>query len=409
MRILILSTHYYPDVAATGIIIKYLSEDLAQNGNSVTVITSVPHYDSRNELLSTYVPPRTERLKDGKLIVHRVPVFVPSRKSWILGRALNFFSFMMLSAACALRVGKQDVLLVVSPPLSNGLTADLISRLKRIPFVLNVQDIWPDAVVRAGAIHNAFVIAASNRLEKYIYGRARQIVVVSRNMRKSLLQKNTKNAVAVIENFCDTNFVKPYPRHNQFSRQHSLDDSFVVLFAGNIGYSQGLETLVTTAELLRDISHIVFLIVGNGVMKTNIVSEVQRRALWNVRFLPFQPHENVPLMYASCDVGLVLLRKGFANTSEPSKLLSIMSAGRPVIAAVDRESETWRLIEETRCGVCVEPEDSVSLADCIRDLAMNADLRPVLGSNGRRAAVDGYCRSRGLHKYEMMLNSVTSN
>jgi len=405
MKILILSTYYYPDVAAIGIIMHHLSEDLVKRGHSVTVITSLPHYDKANVLLSIYSAPRTERTLGGALTIHRVPVYMPRKKSWVLGRLLNFLGFTVLSAIRALGVGKHDVILAVSPPLSNGITADLLSRLTRTPFVLNVQDIWPDVVIGAGAIRNPFLISAAMRFERYVYRRARRIVVVSQNMRKTLLAKKLATPVEVIENFCDTDILKPLTRNNEFSRVHGLDGSFVVLFAGNIGYSQGLETLIETAELLRDLSHVVFVVVGNGVMKEKVVREARGRALPNIRFLPFQPHEDVPAVYASADVCLVLLRKGFATYSEPSKILSIMAIGRPVVAAVDRESETWRLIQETQCGICVEPQDSPGIAASIRELLARPELRRAFGRNGRSAIVNGYSRMDGAMKYDEILTT----
>jgi len=405
MKILILTTHCYPDVAATGIIMRYLSEDLAKSGNTVTVITSIPHYDKGNALLSKYKSPGTEELCDGRLKICRVPVYAPKRKSWIFGRALSFFSFAILSVVRSVSVGRHDVILVLSPPLSNALTADLLSRFSRTPFVLNVQDIWPDAVIRAGAVRNSIIVFAARWLERYVYGRSWHVVVVSQNMRNALLPK-TQSPVTVIENFCDVDFLRPFSRHNDFSQLHDLDRSFVVLFAGNIGYSQGLETLIGAALLLTDMKDVLFLIVGNGVMKGAIATEVKRLNLSNVRFLPFQPHEVVPLMFASADVGVVLLRKGFSSSSEPSKLLSIMAVGRPTIAAIDPQSDSWRLIEQTQCGICVEPENSTAIAASIRKLAACADLRSVLGSNARRAVVDRFSRADGVRKYEHLFASI---
>jgi colanic acid biosynthesis glycosyl transferase WcaI len=281
-------------------------------------------------------------------------------------------------------VGSYDVVLTPSPPLTNGLAAFLLSRLRGVPYVYNVQDIYPDVAIRMGVLTNPRVIAFFKRMESFVYYRAAAVSVISEGFRRNLLGKGVPDdKIEIIPNFMDTDFVRPLPRHNGFSAEHGLDDRFVVLFAGNVGMSQGLMKVLDTARLLEDHEDILFLIVGNGAAKPGLQDYAEDLGLENVRFLPFQPHEDLPEMYASSDVCLVPLRKGFTGESVPCKVFTITAAGRPLIASVDRDSDTYRFVEKAECGLWVEPENPDALAEAILTLYHDPDRRERLGRNGR--------------------------
>jgi colanic acid biosynthesis glycosyl transferase WcaI len=383
MRILFLSTYFRPDVASTGVIMTKLAEEFVAKGHEVTVVTSVPHYDP-NQAWPEYSKKLVYSERRDGMQIYRVRVYAGDDKSSIVKRLASYGSFSLLSFLRAATLRKHDVILVPSPPLSNGVIGDFLGRLRGTPFVYNVQDIWPDVAIRAGVLTSEKAIKRLKKMEQYVYRRAAKISVISEGFRRNLLAKGVPDdKISVIPNFIDTEFVTPVPKQNDFSRKHALENKFVALFAGNMGFSQGLKVVLDAAKLLRGNGEIKFLLVGNGAAKKEAQSYCESAKLDNVEFLPFQAHEDVPAMYGAADVCLIPLKHGFTTESVPCKLFSIMAAGKPAVAAVDQQSDTWKLIQDARCGTCVEPENPTALADTINRYYLDAGARSEAGRNGR--------------------------
>jgi colanic acid biosynthesis glycosyl transferase WcaI len=386
MRILLLTTYFRPDVASTGVIMSKLADEFVAKGHEVTVLTSVPHYDT-NRVWPEYSRRLVYRERAGAMQVYRLYTHVARDKSNVADRILAYGSFNLLSILRGASLRRHDVILAPSPPLSNGVIADLLGRLRRTPYVYNVQDIWPDVAIRAGVLTNEKMIRRLKGMEDYVYRRAAGIAVISEGFRRNLLAKGVPDTkISVIPNFIDTEFVTPQPKQNDFSIKQGLGDKFVVMFAGNMGFSQGLETVLDAAKLLQDHGEIEFLMVGNGSGKSQAEAHAKSLELRNVRFLPFQPHEQLPAMYGAADVCVIPLRRGFTTESVPCKLFTIMAAGKPAIAGVDRGSDTWDLLERAKCGLCVEPESPQALAEAILYYFRNESARLEAGRSARRCA-----------------------
>jgi colanic acid biosynthesis glycosyl transferase WcaI len=393
-------------MAANAVVMTDLAEELAKLGHHLTVITSMPHYD-RNRIWPEYRGKPYVREAFNSLDVRRVYLYVPRRKESLLGRLLNYVTFNFLSVVVGVLAGRYDVVLAPSPPLTNGIAAFLLGRLPGVPYVYNVQDIYPDVAIRLGMLTNPEAIAFFKAMERFVYDKAAAVSVISEGFRRNLLAKGVpSDKIQVIPNFFDTDFVRPLPRDNGFSAAQGLNDKFVVLFAGNIGYSQGLETVFDAAQYLADLKDVLLFIVGNGAAKTGLQAYARQLGLENVRFLPFQPNEALPEMYASSDVCLVPLRKGFANVSMPSKVYTITAAGRPLIASVDKDSDAYQFVEEARCGLWVEPEKPKALAEAIRTLYPQPALRQRLGRNGRDHVVQHYTPQAVAQQYHELLTTL---
>lgn len=361
-----------------------LAEEFVAKGHHVTVVTSTPHYDP-GQVWPSHSKKLVCREQRNGMQIYRVRVSAAHDRSSVAKRILTYGSFSLLSTLRALTLPKHDVIFIPSPPLSNGVLGDFLSRLRGAPFIYNVQDIWPDVAIRAGVLKNSRAIRQLKRMESYVYRRAAKVCVISEGFRRNLLAKGVRDdKISVIPNFIDTEYVTPLPRRNDFSLKHGLDDKFVVLFAGNMGFSQGLDVVLKAAKLLENDQEIKFVMVGNGAAKKAAEEHRESARLWNVEFLPFQPHQDVPAMYASADVCLIPLKHGFTTESVPCKLFTIMAAGRPAIAGVDRHSDTWELIQDAKCGICVEPEDPKALAEAISKFHLDATARGECGCNARR-------------------------
>ena len=385
MRILLLTTYFEPDVASTGVIFGKLAHEFADHGHTVTVLTSCPHYDPRRRW-----PEFSRGLffieRAGPVRIYRVRVHASPDRSSVLHRLLSYASFHFLAFVAGLTLPKQDVILAASPPLSNGVVAWLLARLRRITFIYNVQDIWPDVIVRSGIVKNRLIIDCLKLMEAHVYKTAACMSVISDGFRANLLGKGVpEDKISVIPNFIDTDFVIPRPKNNDFALRHGVADKFVVLFAGNMGLSQDLATVAESARLLAKYSDIQFLLVGDGAGRQAAERRVGDLGCANLQFLPYQSREQVPDMYGSSDVCLIPLRAGFAAESVPCKLFSIMAAERAAIASVDRNSDTWKLMDRLKCGLCVEPGRPAQLAEAILTLYRDAVAKAALGKAGRRS------------------------
>ncbi len=407
MRVLLLSLYFKPDPSANSVIMTELVEELIDLGFEVTIVTTFPHYDI-NQIWDEYRGKWVQKEEQGKLRIYRTYLYVPQKKSSFLGRILNYISFNVMSTIVGLFAGKYDIILAPSPPLTIGLSAYLLSRLRRVPYIYNVQDIYPDVAIHLGVLTNQRAIRFFQGLEKFVYRHAIAVTVLSDGFCRNLLAKGVPaNKIKIIPNFIDTEFMRPGPKENSFAYQHSLQDKVVVMYAGNVGLSQGLETLLEAAGHLLKLSDLRILIVGNGAAKADLVEKAKQMALTNVTFLPFQPRADLPEMYAAADISLVVLRAGIGADSVPSKAYTIMASGRPLIAAIDADSETTKLIDDARCGQWVPPEEPETLAKAIRALYENKTKRIQFSQNGRRFVEAHYTRQSVAKQYANLLEQLT--
>jgi colanic acid biosynthesis glycosyl transferase WcaI len=406
MKILVVSLYYDPDKCqSNGPIIRALCEDWAGAGHEVTVLTSFPHYNC-DAVWPEYRGRLFQRDRVGQVRVIRSYIYVPRQRSGF-GRILNYLSFNISSTLAGLFSGKQNVVFAMSPPLTIGLTAFVLGLIKRIPYCYNLQDIWPEVAVKLGMLRGEWLIRFFEWMEKFIYRHSRKIFAISDEFKINLESKGVPSEkIEVIPNFVDTEFIKPMEKANPFSLAHDLADKFVVLYAGNVGLSQGLEVILDAAEKLQDRREILFLIIGQGTCRDDLMAEAARRELTNVKLLPFQPESEVPEIYGACDVALIPLRHGITENSVPCKTYSIMAAGKPYIAGVDEGSTVSKLTDGVGCGVYIAPEDGDALADAVLKLHANADARRVMGGNGRNYVELHFAREAITSRYRVALEEL---
>jgi len=209
--------------------------------------------------------------------------------------------------------------------------------------------------------------------------------------------------ISVIYDWLDTAFIQPRPRSNPFSRHWGLEDEFVVMYAGNLGYTQGLEQVLEAARLLAGEPSVRFVFVGDGPVKAGLEQAAAIGGLRNVRFIPMQPREVLPDVLASADVSLITLKKGFASDSVPSKFYSILASGRPLIAAVDDHGDTAGLVRESGGGLQVPPENPEKLAATILRLCADEAERRRMGERGRAFVVERHSREAAARAFDGIL------
>lgn len=386
MRIQIVCPHFEPDVAPTGVVISEIVRGLVSRGHEVDVVTSLPWYSSH----------AVDEAWKGRLVraettawgsITRVYPF-PTNKRNILARAWGFGGFTALAGLCSLlKRSRPDVVMAMSPPLTLGLAAVLTSRLRRAPLVFNVQDVFPDVAVAVGAISNGSVIRLLAGLERFVYRRADVVTVLSEDLRSNVESKIARapsrrdGTVRVIPNFVDTERIRPQPRDNSYRSEFGLGTRTVVMYAGNLGFSQPLELLVEAARELRDRDDVVFVINGEGSRRQEL--ESLAGGLNNLVFVDYQPADRLAEVLAAGDVHVIALRRGLARSSVPSKLYSILAAGRAVLASVDPGTEVARVVSSQRAGITVAPEDQTAFTAAVLEVLDRADLT-AMGSAGRR-------------------------
>jgi colanic acid biosynthesis glycosyl transferase WcaI len=256
-----------------------------------------------------------------------------------------------------------------------------------------------------GLFHNRAVIQAVSFLEDFCLNHAERIQVLGEGFLADLAHHNiTPEKVTVIAPWLDIELIRPMPRQNSFSCEHGWNDKFIVLYAGNHGLTQALNTVLEAARQLTHELEIIYLFVGDGASKEQLTS--QAATLNNVRFLPFQPRERLPEVLATADVSLVVLKKGMGFSSLPSKTYSILSSARPVLASVDEGSDVWNLIERSQAGLCVLPEDPAALVEAICTLKNDPERRERLGRNGRTWMEKHHSSKAAAEQFEVLFMSA---
>ena len=385
LRIAVVCPHFAPDSAPTGVVMTRVVRELAALGHEVHVVTSLPWYAKhRVEPEWRHVRWRTRTTIEPWGSVTRLDPFAGDDKKNLLRRAIGFLGFSVTATVAGVRVARGrrlDAVFVMSPPLTLGVTGWVIARLRRTPLFVNVQDVFPDAAVESGAITNRTVIALARRLETWVYARAEAVTVLSDDLADNLRAKVPMHRawrIRTIPNFVDVNAIRPLDRMTDYRRELGLDDRPVVMYAGNVGFSQSLDLMIDAARALPDVW---FVINGDGAARRDL--ESRAGDLPNLVFGDYQPAERLPEVLASGDVHAVLLKRGLGRVSVPSKTYSIMAAGRPIVAAVDPGTEVTRLVDRSAGGTCVPPDDSAAFVAAVRHLVTDPERMRAMGRSAR--------------------------
>ena len=406
MNLLVICPHFAPDVAPTGEVMTSIVTELAGRGHRLHVITALPWYRSHAiEEGWAHRLVQTEETEWGW--VTRLHPF-PTDKSNIPARALAFGGFTGVASLVAARARfRPDLVLAMSPPLILGSARWLAARRWRVPYVFNIQDVFPDVAIEVGAISNKTVIRAAKATERFLYLRSDAVTVLSEDLRDNVAAKiagRSPERVRVIPNFVDTVRVRPSDPDNAYRREYGLTGKLVVMYAGNLGYSQSVDLMLDAARRFADRSDVAFVVNGSGSARAALVERAE--GLDNVTFVGLQPKERLPEVLAAGDIHTVLLKEGLARSSVPSKLYSILAAGRPCVASIDVGTEVDRTLVAAGAGIAVPPEDPDAFCDALGRLFDDAALRRSMGASGRAYVEDWASPAAVAAAYETLFDEL---
>lgn len=404
MKILVVSLLYAPDGGPSAPLFAMLCQHLVSIGHQVTVIAAVPHYPS-GRVDSAYRKGWIQRSREHGVEVIRVRVPSGNRNNLFL-RLLQFLIYQIGAMWAGLRQ-RYDVTLITNPALEVGIPFFFLAFLRRIPSVYWVADVYPDVGVQLGIFRHRFIIALVGAIEWFCLRHARYVWIFSESFRPALRQMGVADGkMVLIYSWVDTDFIQVLPRQNHFSSEFQLNDYFVVLYAGNIGLSQDWKSLLQAAQELSDQADIMFVLVGDGTGKDELMAQVQQMKLDSVRFIPFQPHERIPQVLATADIAFAGLQPGMTAGSIPSKIFSYLASKRPVLAVLDETSDACRLVRESGGGLCVSPDNPGELARNIQVLKQSPALRQQLGQAGRAYILENHSAQQVARQVEALLQQA---
>ena len=378
-----LTQYYSPEIGGAPVFLASLAVELKRQGHQVKVVTALPNYPT-GKIFPEFC---------GKFVVREeregIPVFrtwvYPTQSANVIPRLTNYFSFSLSSLLSFHWVGQADVLFVDSPPLFLALTALLLARIKGIPWVMNVSDLWPDAVADSGLVRSNLLLGLAKKLEAFLYRTADFVGTVTEGICEILVKEKRvpKNKVLFLPIGVDTRLFRPGPVDTALLEQYKLAGKSVFMYAGTLGHSYGLSLILKAADQLRDRPDIAFIFLGDGPVREQLQRESAQLGLASVTFVSPLPLTEMPRWWSICRGALVTLKNQPVHESaRPSKSLPPMASGVPIVFS--GLGEMARIIKDGEAGLVVPAEQLEPFVEAIRRLADDKTLAHGLGENGRR-------------------------
>ncbi|MGE5401623.1 MAG: glycosyltransferase family 4 protein, partial [Ignavibacteriales bacterium] len=385
------------------------AEELKKLGLQVTVITPFPSYLMKKEDAKTRLK-LYEKYDDNGVTVYRTFVYASDRGSFVK-RMLYYLSFTFSSTIVALfKVSKIDYLLTISPPLFTGLTGIIVKKIRKIKFIFDIGDLWPESAIQLGFLKNQTAIDMALKMERSIYLNSDVINSVTRLTQNKLKKFHPYlKRILYVPNFVNTAVVKKVPKDAELLKKLDLNGKIVFGYAGNIGSAQGMKIITDAAKCTKDNKDIVYLIIGDGVDRVLLENEIQNHGLNNVLLLPPVNRNEIVRFISLFDVMIIpLVKNELFTITIPSKLYESMAAQIPVLICVDGEAR--KIVEDANCGIYVEPENSKMLAEKVLEFYNDIDLIERLGKNGRTRAQEEFDREKVISGfYEYLTREMQDN
>jgi glycosyltransferase involved in cell wall biosynthesis len=378
VKILLLTQWFEPEPTFKGLL---FAQSLRDQGHDVEVLTGFPNYPGGKVYKGYKISVYQKDIIDG-ITIHRAPLY-PSHDSSAIKRVLNYLSFAIGAFIIGLIKTKRiDVVYSYHPPLTTSISAYLLGLFKRVPFVIDVQDLWPDTLSATGMLNNKYILYFVGKVCDFIYKKAAKIVVLSPGFKYCIASRGVPTKkIEIIYNWCNEPLINDF----EDSKVKLPDNGKLnLVFAGNLGYAQGLSTIVNAAEILQiDDVNVNVVLLGDGVAKLKAIESSKSKGLTNLYFIPRVPMRQVGSVLDKADMLLVhLTNNELFQITIPSKTQAYLAIGKPIIMGVSGDAAD--LINESNSGFTCEPDNPISLAATIKKLSLLSNSqRSEMGNNGR--------------------------
>lgn len=411
MKILFLPAYFSPELVASSYLGDNLREYLCKKGCFIELYAPIPTRSISKEMRAEYRNKEhcCEKMYDGYMTVHRFSLYAEGKNPIL--RAFRYVLCWLIQFHKGLWAKDIDCIYLASTPPIQGMLGALLKKFKKVPFVYNLQDIFPDSLVGTSLAKKSGVLwKIGRKIENFTYKHADKIIVIGEDFKRNIMEKGVpEEKIEVIYNWVDENAVVPVAKEDNplFEEFGISRDKFHVVYAGNLGNAQNIDVIIDAAKELADDKNVEFLIFGTGGLKEQFVEKVKSYGIDNVRFFPLQPMERVSQVYGLGDVCVVSCKPGLGGAAMPSKMLSIMSAGRAVVASFDQGELTY-ILEQNHCGAYAPAGDVKAFAELIRNMECNREVCQKMGENARKLILQKFTKEVGTQKYVEVIKSVVN-
>ena len=401
-KILIHSIVFSPDSVSTAYLYNDIALGFKNAGYDVVVLTTTPHYNLiessliKQPLKSKFFCLFYESDFNGIRVIH-IPL--KKYKSTFI-RILSFIYWHILSLIIGLSIKNIDFVLSPSPPLSIGLISILIAKKNSAKFIYNVQEIYPDLLIKNGSLKINLIIKLLKKLEKFVYNNASSVITIDQKFYNQIINRfSEKNILTIIPNFVDTELYKPITNDLNATSQFYKDPNKIrLLYAGNIGFYQDWEPILFAAKKLLE-TKIEFWIIGEGVKKDYLIKEIEKYKLTNIKVLPYQDRALMPMINSFADIHFISISKEMEQEGFPSKVYSIMACSKPMIVITGENTPLYNFLKNLNCSILISNNRNEEFVNSINDLANNEYKKNELGQNGFNVVQKYYTKQKVVQNY----------
>lgn len=400
MKVLILSEFFYPDKSSTPKVLTELAEDLVEYGLDVEVITSKTSYKGENSNFKT-----REVYKD--IVINRVNSTELNRNSYI-GRIVNYITFLISTSIKVITKKDYDCILMVSNPPVLPIIGYIVNKFKKKPYIYLLHDVYPDIAVKVGAIkENGLVFKVMSYINNKIFNSASKVIVLGKDMKQNLLDKRVdEEKIEIITNWADKEKIYRGNKINDFSIKEGISQNFNIVYTGNIGRFHDIETILDTANKLKDNSKVNFIFVGDGYKKQQIEDYKKENSLSNIKLMGYKYGETYNHLLNASDIFITTLDKGIEGLGVPSKTYSYMAAGKPIIAIMNSCSEIGSLVENKNLGIRINSGESDKIVEFITKISNDKNLYSNIASNVKDVFEYNYERKMVTKKFKKVIENI---
>ncbi|MDC1010454.1 glycosyltransferase family 4 protein [Flavobacteriaceae bacterium] len=407
-RILIHSLVFSPDGVSTAYLYNDIALELQKNGYAVTVLTTTPHYNLIKNNLANQ--PLTKRFLGlfytsnfNGILVYHIPL--KKFKSSIL-RIISFIYWHSFSLFLSFFIKKIDFILTPSPPLTAGLISVLIAKIKNAKCIYNVQEIYPDLLIKHGSLNNRLIIKILKIIESRVYDWSNAITTIDyRFYNKIKTRVKDQNKLHVIPNFVDANFYNIESSVLLPKKFTKKEGNINMLYAGNIGLAQEWDLILNLAKEIEN-DPIIIWIVGEGVKKSYLESYIRKNKLNNINLLPYQDRKFMPSINLFADFHFIAMNKNMENEGFPSKIYSIMSSGRPMVVVSSKGTPIVSFLEKTNTALIVPDHSLIGFKNAVLKLSSDNKLRKDLGNSGRKIIEQKFTKKHIINQYLELIENI---